>query len=354
MENYTETLITPKTPKTPKNGFRVTAKNLFITIKGHIDMSYIHFIHNKFPIQTWFYCHETGKTRTYPHSHIMLKLFNKANITDPRSLDFNDVHPDIQALKNWEQSICYGTKEGTFFTNIPESVFKKILNKNKSAGGNGFKQVINNIVNSKNTIEAFENNATDFKDIVAIERIFANKNLIIDKELVDKYLNSTYLDWQSTIANWLSQPPSDRTVHWIVDKIGGNGKSFFSRKFRFEHQDNCLIIGSTGKPSDIADVIRNWMTQGNIPKYIFIDLPRSCEYKDNIYTSIESIKNGMITCTKYKGQTLEFSSPHVIIFSNWYPSIKKLSKDRWNIHCLDNKILKHMTLEDMKCIDPFA
>jgi len=319
-----------------KKAFRINAKQLFITIKSHVGQEYIDYINSKFPIKDYFYGHETGKENEYDHTHLVIAFEKKVNIKDPRSLDFNNIHPSIEKVKNWKSSIKYAAKDGKYFTNMSDHAIKSLLADNSNAS---LEDTIIAINSSKNPTEAFIKCAKNLKDIVPIERIFANKNFVIDKQLLDKYTSCTYNDWQAQINDMLLEIPNDRTVNWIVDLIGGSGKSFFSRKFRFHHSDECIVIGSTGKPADISDIIRNWMTQGNIPKYVIIDLPRSYEDKDSIYTIIENVKNGLLTCTKYKGQILEFMSPHVLIFSNWFPKVGKLSRDRWNVlHLLSGKL----------------
>jgi hypothetical protein len=57
----------------------------------------------------------------------------------------------------------------------------------------------------------------------------------------------------------------------------------------------------------------------------------ACNQNKVSYSSIECIKNGMITNTKYETGFKVFNPPHVVVFSNFPPDEEKLSADRWNI-----------------------
>jgi hypothetical protein len=67
---------------------------------------------------------------------------------------------------------------------------------------------------------------------------------------------------------------------------------------------------------------------------VIIDLPRSSR-GNKVYEAIESLKDGIITSQKYRGKTIVFNSPHVVVFSNREPDRKKLSADRWDIRYID-------------------
>ena len=68
----------------------------------------------------------------------------------------------------------------------------------------------------------------------------------------------------------------------------------------------------------------------NAIRMVLIDVPRNL--KNNVsYSAIECILNGMITNTKYETGLKVFNPPHVVVFSNYYPVMDKLSMDRWKI-----------------------
>ena len=47
---------------------------------------------------------------------------------------------------------------------------------------------------------------------------------------------------------------------------------------------------------------------------------------------LEDIKDGQATASKYDNDNLKFKTPNTImVFSNQYPNLSKLSRDRWKI-----------------------
>lgn len=56
------------------------------------------------------------------------------------------------------------------------------------------------------------------------------------------------------------------------------------------------------------------------------------------YASIEAIKDGLVFSGKYEGGFRLFPKPHIVIFSNWYPDLAKLSLDRWDIRHLTPRL----------------
>ena len=70
-------------------------------------------------------------------------------------------------------------------------------------------------------------------------------------------------------------------------------------------------------------------------KCIFWDLPRSTRGSIS-YSTLESVKNGLVCNTKYETGVKAFNPPHIIVFANFPPEkVEELSADRWKITCLD-------------------
>jgi len=135
--------------------------------------------------------------------------------------------------------------------------------------------------------------------------------------------------WQLEILEILKKEPDDRLVHWFWSKEGRIGKSSFCKYLVAKH--NCVFIDE-GKKADIMFTIIE--ANMDICDTVVFDIPRA--NGNNVsYKSIESIKNGMIYSSKYESGYKLFNSPHVIIFANEEPDIKKLSDDRWVITNID-------------------
>lgn len=119
---------------------------------------------------------------------------------------------------------------------------------------------------------------------------------------------------------------SDRSIIWIVDELGNSGKTYLAKAL-YDNR-SCLMV--SGGSKDICCALASFMEErGEGPDIFIWNLPRdnSCIS----YSSLESLKDGFVFSPKYKSCCLRFNTPHVIVFSNEYPDIDKLSMDRWKI-----------------------
>lgn len=137
-------------------------------------------------------------------------------------------------------------------------------------------------------------------------------------------------DWQQTFIDFLKTPPDNRTVNWVCDRIGGNGKSDLTN-YLLSHENAFLV--DCGKLADIA------YAYDNQPIVVF-DLARDTEDYCP-YRAMEAFKNGRFFSPKYNSCLKTFTPPHVIVFANYKPDESKLSRDRWDIIELDEQKLSH-------------
>lgn len=132
-------------------------------------------------------------------------------------------------------------------------------------------------------------------------------------------------DWQQTFIDYLTPCCEDnRTVHWVVDYRGGNGKSDLTN-YLLSHNNAFLV--DCGKLADIA------YAYDNQPIVVF-DLARDTEDYCP-YRAMEAFKNGRFFSPKYNSCLKTFKPPHVVVFANYAPKQEALSQDRWNIVRLD-------------------
>ena len=137
-------------------------------------------------------------------------------------------------------------------------------------------------------------------------------------------------EWQQKLVDevYLTEPDG-RSVHWIVDEIGGKGKSQFAKYMCVKYSDVTCVQRS--KYENIINHLYNIRDQHL--KMLIIDIPR--KNGNNVsYDAVECILNGMIFNTKYETGTHIFNPPHIIILSNYYPDEECLSADRWKIRVI--------------------
>lgn len=156
------------------------------------------------------------------------------------------------------------------------------------------------------------------------------RRLTAESRVADPPL-ATRPGWQESLLRYLSTDPDPRKVCWYYDEVGGAGKSIFSRRFRCGDGSRAYVV-TGGRHGDIQ---YGYARQ----PVIFFDWPRSGQ-ETFPYGVVEAFKNGYFLNTKYESVPFYFNSPHVIVFSNFYPDKTKLSLDRWDIHTIDNSLLR--------------
>jgi len=160
------------------------------------------------------------------------------------------------------------------------------------------------------------------------------KGFPVDLKVLDK---EKLHSWQLDLIKIIDDKVDDRTIHWIYDKDGNAGKTSLI-KYLIKHKN--IICATGGGNKDIANMLFNIQENGrdlNEKTTFIFSFGRSTEGIS--YKAIESVKDGLITNTKYESGTLCFNNPHVIVMSNDLPDIDKLTHDRWQIYIIKNNCL---------------
>ena len=102
------------------------------------------------------------------------------------------------------------------------------------------------------------------------------------------------------------------------------------------------------KHANVCNVLTK-RTLATVDIFLFNDSRSVSGEEINLYRILEDIKDGQATASKYNNDTLRFKIPNtVMVFSNGYPKIKKLSRDRWRIYNANKDRLREVTAEVMK------
>lgn len=158
-------------------------------------------------------------------------------------------------------------------------------------------------------------------------------------DMVLKTYNSvTWRPWQKDVLDIVEKDPDTRTVVWIFEPRGNQGKSFLAKFL-------CCRTGtviSSGKATDIFNQVNQSIEAGILPKLVICDVPRVC--KDFVsYQAIEKLKDGCLYSGKYEGGVCLFPAVHVICFANQMPEVSKMSSDRWLIYEIkDNQLFEKL------------
>jgi len=121
--------------------------------------------------------------------------------------------------------------------------------------------------------------------------------------------------------------PDDRTILWIHDLMGNNGKSKLVKHICYNYPEEAckLSFGSSTQ-------LRSACITAGPKKLYFIDVPRTLGKDDDIndlISVIEDIKNGFIVSSMYgKHLQMMFDPPHIVVFANVFCPPNALSSDR--------------------------
>jgi len=142
--------------------------------------------------------------------------------------------------------------------------------------------------------------------------------------------------WQEDIAKIASEY-DPRSIYFILDKAGNNGKSIFCEWLSFIGA--CDEVPPMNSCEDINAYVCSNRKQGIKRNCYIIDMPRGMK-KDKIasfLSGIESIKNGGAYDKRYCATRERFDRPQIIVFTNHIPDeMDCLTADRWKIKLLDN------------------
>lgn len=132
-------------------------------------------------------------------------------------------------------------------------------------------------------------------------------------------------EWQSDLSEILSQAPDDRRVIFVVDKLGGQGKTWFAKWYTKTHEDAQFM-----EPAKKADMA--YSLQDNL-RVLFLNVTRTSESDktEYLYSFIESVKDGMVFSPKYESRMKYYGKVHVVVMMNQEPAMHLLSQDRYQI-----------------------
>jgi len=156
-----------------------------------------------------------------------------------------------------------------------------------------------------------------------IKKIHMERASIQLESLDNEFSDWCLREWQEKALIRLFKQ-KNRKITWVVDIEGNKGKSTLCRFLRWKY--NAFSVRN-GKSSDIAYAY-------DYQKIVVFDFTREQQERVN-YQIIENFKDEMLFSPKYESQTKMFEFCQLIVFSNFQPDIKMLSKDRWDIMLLD-------------------
>lgn len=155
---------------------------------------------------------------------------------------------------------------------------------------------------------------------------------IIKEELLQDYDGVVWKPWQQTVIANVEKKPDSRTINWIYDRVGNQGKSYLTKYLALTRD----VIIADGKKDNIFNQVNRMLNVDERRfELVMLDIPRSAEGYIN-YGVLEQLKNGLLYSGKYEGGLCLFGNVHVIVFANFLPDLSQFSEDRWNIIDITN------------------
>ena len=175
----------------------------------------------------------------------------------------------------------------------------------------------------------------------------------MDKEAFDTYRKYLKVDishvvlrkWQQDAMKFFDSP-TQRQVIWVTDQSGGKGKTFFQKYVvGYFGRSRVATLDLRVKHANACNVLKK-LPLATVDIFLFND-GRSQSGEDlNLYRLLEDIKDGQATTSKYDNDNIQFKTPNtVMIFSNTYPNLNKLTNERWLVLHPNDDGLKDFTDE---------
>lgn len=293
----------PADHKEPVKGYR----GWIGTWNNYTEQDY-HFLCN-FPARHKIVGKEVGKQGT-PHLQFTLYFDNQKTLKALAKKLKSKTH--IEPAWNYQHCSIYCKKQGDFYEDgqppVNVSVNRWADIQNDVVAGLTWEELI-----SKYPEEAI-------KYLSGLRSYYETLRPKFTFNIQDKY--GSYLPWQANLLEEIRAPPSDRTIIWYVDEVGGKGKTDMAT-----HLVSSLgwIRLTNGKSSDIALA---WNGEN-----VIFDYSRSQQEHIN-YGIIEDLKNGQVFSGKYQSVSKVYRRPYVVVFANFHPDQGKMSLDRWDIRVM--------------------
>jgi len=312
-------------------------QRVLFTYKTHLNKAdYMQWIHTitKIPKVEIHIAHETAdQACPYIHTHVLIDFGKRFQTRNVRFFDYNEIHPHIAPVrsgpKNWKRTKHYLSKED------PECAYCFDHTLGQS--------LVERIHEQKTLIDALKVYAQNPNDVSGIITLYNLKGQSNDHL---KYEQPTY-QWQIDLLEMCEAPPDKeqtRKVIWYYDDIGNTGKSQLCRYLGITRPNEWYIIKSVVSYKDLGTIITSALSGGWSGHGVIFDIPRADVERElasgrdmgELYRCIEVLKDGSVTAQKYNGSTSFFNIPWVVVMSNGWPDVYRLSRDRWDIRRLNS------------------
>jgi len=131
-------------------------------------------------------------------------------------------------------------------------------------------------------------------------------------------------EWQDEVMQIFDDPADDRSVLFVVGERGGEGKTTMCNVIENKYPERTQVLSVT-KRENLAYMVRE-----SCDIFVFNVARGDMEFLS--YKLLEELKDRRVTSGKYDSRMKVLQKkPYVIILSNEYPDMGKLTEDRYDI-----------------------
>lgn len=169
------------------------------------------------------------------------------------------------------------------------------------------------------------------KEDTRIDGPWSNKD--VAPYIPRKIRNLELRGWQADLADAMADYDDDRSIHFVLDKAGGIGKSTFC-KYLACRKGAIVLPGTIGNADNLMKLAATSIGDRKECVTFLLDLPRAIR-KDawnDWLSALEQLKNGHICDWRYSGTNKWIEPPTICVFTNSLPDTSLLTSDRWKVH----------------------
>lgn len=174
----------------------------------------------------------------------------------------------------------------------------------------------------------------------AVGELYTNEVIYTGKDIEVLDDKAKRFPWQASVIDEIIDEDSlsikatdDRTIVWIEDTKGGNGKSKLVKWCCARYNDIVKISFGT------SNQLRSAIIAAGPRRVYFVDVPRTLGSDDSIaslISALEDLKNGFVVSAMYgQNQQLLLDPPHIVVFSNDSCPTNMMSGDRWKLYAIN-------------------
>lgn len=325
-------------PKPMKSRFNFTGRRVHLTFKTHVPfVDLLSFVKKgrkgkEHVLKQYSIVWENGDSENgYPHTHLALWYQDQQHVASERRWDFRGIHPHIQIVnddKHWLTIV----KE--YHLKAPVS-----LEQSDPIGLESEAESIDRILDGINSeAELYRCKALEGYWHSSAKSAWVKKLWETKQDRVPDVMEGLVLHpWQVDLQTLLDGPVDSRKIYWVMDTVGGKGKSTWANSFESRHSD-CYLGASVRHETLTYDIVSSGKK-----KFYLLDFSRGSLKNQLPYRAIEALKNGVVQASLYHGRKLKMRPPHVVVFSNDGPDTSQLSRDRYVIYDINDLNLVDVT-----------